>query len=83
MDDFLVFREFETALRTYSGPDPLEPWHRYIVWVEQTFPKGGKEGNLQQLLEKCIKEFKDDPVQCQDERYLEVWIKYVRFRRIY
>jgi hypothetical protein len=46
--------------------------------VEQTFPKGGKEGNLQQLLEKCIKEFKDDPAACQDERYLDVWIKYVR-----
>jgi hypothetical protein len=43
-------REFETALRTYTGPDPLDPWHQYITWVEQTFPKGGKEGNLQQLL---------------------------------
>ena len=28
------------------------------------------------LLEKCIKEFKDDRINSQDERYLEVWVKY-------
>ena len=46
--------------------------------MEQTFPKGGKGGNLQELLEKCIKEFRSDPVLNQDERYLDIWIKYVR-----
>ena len=49
---------------------------QYIEWVEQTYPKGGKEGNLPTLLEKCIKEFKDDQTYSQDARYLDVWIKY-------
>ena len=49
---------------------------QYIEWVEQTYPKGGKEGNLPVLLEKCIKEFKDEPTYSQDARYLDVWIKY-------
>ena len=73
----MYFSEYEAALRTYQGPDPLKPWYDYIVWVEQRYPKGGKEGNLPILLEKCIKEFKTDSVHSQDKRYLEVWVKYV------
>ena len=49
---------------------------QYIEWVEQTYPKGGKDGNLPTLLEKCIKEFKDDETYSQDTRYLGVWVKY-------
>ena len=63
-------------MRTNQGKDLLEPWISYIIWVEQTYPKGGKEGNLPTLLEKCIKEFKDDKINSQDERYLNVWLKY-------
>ena len=63
-------------MRTNDGKDPLEPWINYITWVEQTYPKGGKEGNLAVLLEKCIKQFKDDKVYSQDVRYLDIWNKY-------
>ena len=49
---------FETEIRSYDGSDPLDPWYRYISWVEQSFPKGGKEGNIHKLLEKCITKFK-------------------------
>ena len=76
---FSPCREFETELRTYSGPDPLEPWHNYVVWVEQNYPKGGKDGNLKTLLEKCIQNFKNDVSVSQDLRYLDVWVKYVSF----
>ena len=31
---------------------------RYISWIEQEYPKGGKEGNLSTLIESCIKKFK-------------------------
>ena len=73
---FIIFSKFEAELRTNQGKDQLEPWVKYIEWVEQTYPKGGKEGNLPTLLEKCIKEFKDDQTYSQDTRYLDVWIKY-------
>ena len=63
-------------LRTYDGADPLEPWHNYITWTEQNFPKGGKDANLHTLLEKCIQQFKNDTKNCQDIRYLDVWVKY-------
>ena len=71
-----LFRAFELALRTYEGDDPLEPWYNYIIWVEQTFTKAGKDGNLNTLLEKCIKEFKGDEKYEQDQRFFDVWLKY-------
>ncbi len=72
-------RQFELALRTYEGDDPLEPWFRYILWVEQTFSTAAassKEGNLNTLLEKSIKEFKGHEQYEQDPRFLEIWMKY-------
>ncbi len=74
--DCLDFRAYEEALRTYEGNDPLEPWYEYITWVEQTFARGGKEGDLKPLLEKCIANFKGNEQYNQDERHLEIWIKF-------
>jgi len=67
---------FETEIRSYAGADPIDPWYRYINWVQQSFPKGGKEGNIHILLQKCIKLFKDDKKSNFDPRYLEIWLKY-------
>ena len=35
--------KYETELRSYDGSDPLDPWYRYISWVEQSYPKGKKK----------------------------------------
>jgi len=69
-------QHFETELRAYNGPDPLDPWYRYIAWVEQEYPKGGKEGNVHELIQKCIKKFKDEKNVQNDSRFLEIWLKY-------
>ncbi|KAK3089597.1 hypothetical protein FSP39_004898 [Pinctada imbricata] len=69
-------QEYESALRTYNGDDPLEIWHSYILWIEQAYPKGGKSGHLVELCERCISQFKDDERYQNDQRYIEVWIKY-------
>jgi hypothetical protein len=55
---------FKTLILLLAGPDPLDPWYRYICWVEQSYPKGGKEGNVHVLLEKCIKTFKVRYLRC-------------------
>lgn len=52
---------------------------RYISWTEQNFPKGGKESNLQALLEHCVSLYKDEEKYKNDARYLNVWIKFVSF----
>ena len=49
---------------------------RYISWIEQEYPKGGKEGNLSTLIESCIKKFKDEKSVRNDVRFLEIWLKY-------
>ena len=58
----------------------MSPWLSYIAWVEQTFPSlgGGEGGQQKTLVEKCIQEFRNDQRINQDQRYLTVWIKYVR-----
>ncbi|KAK3610716.1 hypothetical protein CHS0354_028109 [Potamilus streckersoni] len=66
---------FETELRMYSGGDPLEIWHRYILWTEQTYPKGGRDGNLIHLLERCLAQFREQERYKNDERYVQAWIK--------
>lgn len=71
------FSKFELLLRTYDGDDPLQPWFEYIEWVEQTYIKHGREGNLLPLLENCLAQFKDDFKYNQDVRYVKLWIKYV------
>ncbi|CAN7983692.1 unnamed protein product [Ixodes hexagonus] len=70
-------KDFEEELRTYSGDDALDVWHRYIVWLEQHFPKGGHEVNMNQLLEKCIALFLPETKYANDTRYVGVWLRYV------
>ncbi|KAI8479919.1 protein kinase [Branchiostoma belcheri] len=67
---------FEAELRMYTGDDPFSVWDRYIKWTEQNFPKGGKDGNLSTLLERCLLFFKDDKRYSNDHRYLQAWIKF-------
>ncbi|XP_019868054.2 uncharacterized protein LOC109596895 isoform X2 [Aethina tumida] len=69
--------EFETAIRTYEGVDPLDNWYHYISWVEQSYPKHGHEGNLVNLLEHCLARFESDPRYLDDRRFCKLWIKYI------
>lgn len=69
-------QEYEKELRTYSGDDPLDIWYRYVVWVEQNYPKGGKDGNIKVLIEKCVEAIQSSEKYLNDPRYLEIWIKY-------
>lgn len=77
-DDYkqLQKQTFESALRTHSGDDLLEIWHKYILWVEQNYPSGGKESKLFQLIESCVIAFKDKPQYYNNDKYIEIWIKY-------
>lgn len=52
--------------------------YRYIKWTEQTFPQGGKESNLNTLLEQVVMKFTDEKKYHNDSRYVDFWIKFVR-----
>ncbi|XP_063883652.1 uncharacterized protein LOC135112755 [Scylla paramamosain] len=76
----IIRHEFEEELRTYSGDDPLDVWYRYVLWVEQNYPKGGKEGKLTKLIEKCLMAMYGNAdvreKYVNDERFLDIWIRY-------
>lgn len=61
----------------YDGPDPLEPWYRYILWVEEHYPQGGKEGDLLTVLERCLEALRDSGQYKSDNRLLEVYLRYL------
>ena len=76
-------RMMEAALRSYSGDDPLAPWDEYIKWTEQAYPSGGKDSNLQLLLENCLAQFRKDARYQNDARYVGFWIKLVRIEGLH
>ncbi|XP_022901920.2 mitotic checkpoint serine/threonine-protein kinase BUB1-like [Onthophagus taurus] len=74
-------QEFENAIRTYTGDDPLENYYSYISWIEQSFPKHGHEGNLLPFLEDCLKKFEDDKRYLNDRRFCKLWIKFIDYQQ--
>lgn len=58
----------------------LEVRYEYVLWVEQSYPKGGKEGKLTKLIEKCLlamyssADLREKYVN--DQWFLDMWIKY-------
>ncbi|KAK7081360.1 Budding uninhibited by benzimidazoles 1 beta b, partial [Halocaridina rubra] len=75
-----VRHEFEEELRTYTGDDPLDVWYRYVLWVEQNYPKGGKDGNVMKLIQKCVTSIHTNASTNEkyknDDRFLTLWVKY-------
>lgn len=63
----------------YEGDDPLEPYYNYVIWLEQSFPKMGRESNLIPLLEDVLTRFKDCEKYKQDRRLVQLLVKYVRY----
>lgn len=70
-------RQFEQSIFDYVGDDPLDLWFEYVSWVEQSYPKSGKESALDDLLKKCLSTFEKDDRYRQDQRFIRLFIKYV------
>lgn len=70
-------REFERAIDSYSGDDPLEIWYNYIQWIEQSYPKSGKETALNDVISTCLSKFENEDRYRQDRRMIKLFIKYV------
>lgn len=70
-------KQFEQDIVSYVGDDPLDLWFEYVSWVEQSYPKSGKESALDDLLKKCLATFEKDDRYTQDPRLIRVFIKFV------
>ncbi|XP_063700923.1 probable inactive serine/threonine-protein kinase bub1 [Culicoides brevitarsis] len=67
----------ETRIQNYVGSDPLEAWYDYISWIEQTYPKSGKESHLDKVLTQCITTFENAEQYLQDRRMIKLYIKFI------
>lgn len=70
-------RQYERAIRTYDGDDPLFPRLEYIKWLEQIYILVAPKSNLLLLVEETVQTFKNDPKYKQDPRFIQILINYV------
>ncbi|NWH87402.1 BUB1 kinase, partial [Aegithalos caudatus] len=74
-----VCRNYEAQIRNYRGPDPLEPWDRYLQWAEGCLPFQEKQTRWPGLLEELVKVFVGEKRYHQDPRFVSYCIKLVEF----
>ncbi|KAF9584079.1 hypothetical protein BGW38_007648 [Lunasporangiospora selenospora] len=72
--------EFQAELEQIDElDDPLDIYARYVKWTIESYPQGaaqGNESNLVPLLERAIRQFKDDSHYRNDPRYVRLYIIY-------
>ncbi|NWH57086.1 BUB1 kinase, partial [Geococcyx californianus] len=74
-----LYRSYEAQIQNYQGTDPLEPWDRYMQWIEGCLPLQEKQSRLPSLLEKLVKVFLSDKRYHQDPRFVNYCIKLAEF----
>ncbi|KAM8809304.1 mitotic checkpoint serine/threonine-protein kinase BUB1 [Eudromia elegans] len=72
-------RAHEVWIQNYEGNDPLEPWDRYVQWIEACPPNQEKQRLLPGLLQHVVKTFLNDTRYCQDPRFINCCIKLGEF----
>uniref|UniRef100_A0A8C3HBG1 BUB1 mitotic checkpoint serine/threonine kinase n=1 Tax=Chrysemys picta bellii TaxID=8478 RepID=A0A8C3HBG1_CHRPI len=70
---------FEAQIQSYQGDDPLDPWDRYLQWVESAFPLQGGQECLSASLEQLVKVFISEERYHQDPRFVKYCIKLAEF----
>ncbi|XP_075353184.1 mitotic checkpoint serine/threonine-protein kinase BUB1 [Mycteria americana] len=74
-----VQESYEAQIRNYHGTDPLDPWDRYVQWIEGCLPLQEKQNRLPSLLEQLVKSFLSDKRYYQDPRFVNYCIKLAEF----
>ncbi|XP_075781985.1 mitotic checkpoint serine/threonine-protein kinase BUB1 [Pelodiscus sinensis] len=72
-------RMFEAQIGSYQGEDPLDPWDRYLQWVEGAFPYQDGQERLSASLEQLVKAFISEKRYHQDLRFVKYCIKLAEF----
>ncbi|KAH8277711.1 hypothetical protein KR018_003981 [Drosophila ironensis] len=70
-------KQWEDAVRSYAGEDPLEPWYAYVCWIEQSYPAGGSGSGLHAALYQCLTKFEKEKRYRQDRRLIKLFIKFM------
>ncbi|KAA0168537.1 hypothetical protein FNF31_00417 [Cafeteria roenbergensis] len=67
--------EREVAV-AHESDDPLSVWKRYIAWITESYPSGGKASGLLEVLHRCTQALLDDERYTNDPDCIVVWIQY-------
>uniref|UniRef100_A0A8C7KNA4 Mitotic checkpoint serine/threonine-protein kinase BUB1 n=1 Tax=Oncorhynchus kisutch TaxID=8019 RepID=A0A8C7KNA4_ONCKI len=65
---------FEESLRNYTGDDPLDPWDRFIEYLEKRLPAEDAKG-MSLVLDRLVQRFLQEERYSNDIRYVNYCIK--------
>ncbi|KAM4595957.1 mitotic checkpoint serine/threonine-protein kinase BUB1-like, partial [Polymixia lowei] len=65
---------FENSLGTYTGDDPLDPWDKFIEYLEKRLPAEDAKG-MSLVFNRLVEKFLHDERYSNDGRYLNYCIK--------
>ncbi|KAK9531950.1 hypothetical protein VZT92_011338 [Zoarces viviparus] len=74
MDITAYLQHFESRLGSYTGDDPLDPWDRFVKYLEQSSPADGGSGMLQ-VFDTLVQRFLSVEQYANDVRYVNYCIR--------
>ncbi|CAG2109824.1 unnamed protein product [Medioppia subpectinata] len=73
-------KQYESALKTYKGSDPLSVHYEYIQWLgenQSTTAGAAAADHLKSLLEGCVEQFYSSANYRNDRRLLSVFLMFI------
>ncbi|XP_058468675.1 mitotic checkpoint serine/threonine-protein kinase BUB1 isoform X2 [Solea solea] len=78
MDINTYLQCFESRLSSYTGDDPLDPWDKFVEFLEQRSPADGGSG-MSVVFDSLVQRFLNDERYANDTRYVDYCIKCASF----
>ncbi|XDV42458.1 hypothetical protein PO909_011115 [Leuciscus waleckii] len=78
MDIDSYFQAFELSVRSYAGDDPLDPWDKFVQFLESKLSLEERKG-LSVVLERIVQTFLQDERYHNDPRYVTHCIRCASF----
>ncbi|XP_044025669.1 LOW QUALITY PROTEIN: mitotic checkpoint serine/threonine-protein kinase BUB1 [Siniperca chuatsi] len=74
MDISTYLQCFESSLSSYTGDDPLDPWDKFVEYLEQRLPADGGSG-MSLVFDSLVQRFLNVEKYANDIRYVNYCIK--------
>ncbi|XP_076872776.1 uncharacterized protein bub1 isoform X2 [Brachyhypopomus gauderio] len=78
MDINFYLQSFESSVRNYAGNDPLDPWDKFVEFLELRLPSEEKCG-ISVVLDRLVQTFLQDKRYHNDTRFVNHCIKCASF----
>ncbi|XP_068610234.1 mitotic checkpoint serine/threonine-protein kinase BUB1 [Brachionichthys hirsutus] len=75
MDGATYLQSFKSSMSSYAGEDPLDPWSKFVDYLEQTPPADGGSG-MSLVYESLVQSFLSVERYADDLRYVNYCIRY-------